>query len=52
MDDTSNTTANDQADEDTLTYTVSDEELEAAAGTEGGPHSTLVPSQCGNPMHR
>ncbi len=27
----------DQADEEILTYTVSDEELEAAAGTEGAP---------------
>jgi hypothetical protein len=38
MDDTSSTTtANlNQADEDILTYTVSDEALEAAAGTEKG----------------
>ena len=38
MDDTSITTAAlDLADEDILIYTVSDEALEAAAGTEGGP---------------
>ena len=30
----------DQADEDILTYTVSDEALEAAAGTERGEHIT------------
>jgi hypothetical protein len=37
MDDTSTTTATlDQADEEILTYTVSDEALEAAAGTERG----------------
>ena len=37
MNDSSNTTAGlDQADEDILSYTVSDEALEAAAGTEGG----------------
>jgi hypothetical protein len=36
MDDTSATTDLDQADEDILTYTVSDEALEAAAGSERG----------------
>jgi hypothetical protein len=37
MDDTSTTTATlDQADEEILTYTVSDEALEAAAGTGRG----------------
>jgi hypothetical protein len=37
MNDSSNTTAAlDQADEEILTYTVSDEALEAAAGTERG----------------
>jgi hypothetical protein len=44
----------DQADEEILTYTVSDEALEAAAGTERGvstPHcytvvSTVVPHYC------
>ena len=37
MDDTSATTATlDQTDEDILTYTVSDEALEAAAGAAGG----------------
>jgi hypothetical protein len=41
MNDSNNTTAGlDQADEDILSYTVSDEALEAAAGTEGGPHPT------------
>jgi hypothetical protein len=36
MTDDNNTTAGlDQADEDILSYTVSDEALEAAAGTEG-----------------
>ena len=37
MTDDNNTTAGlDQADEEILTYTVSDEALEAVAGTEGG----------------
>jgi len=37
MDDTSTTTADlDQAEEDIFTYDVSDEALEAAAGTERG----------------
>jgi hypothetical protein len=36
MDDSGSTTATlDQADDEILTYTVSDEALEAAAGTEG-----------------
>ncbi len=40
MDDPSTTTANlDQADEETLTYNVSDETLEAAAGTKAGTYS-------------
>jgi hypothetical protein len=42
MDNASTTTGTlDQADEDILTYTVSDEALEAAAGTErgAGPYS-------------
>ncbi len=49
MDDTSTTTGNlDKADEDILTYTVSDEVLEAAAGTERraaswGAESTISP---------
>ena len=54
MDDTSTTTATlDQADEEILTYTVSDEALEAAAGTERGgislryPHSTAPADFCG-----
>jgi hypothetical protein len=50
MDDTSATTATlDQADEDILTYTVSDEALEAAAGTEGGsitPCTRQLPQTC------
>jgi hypothetical protein len=45
MDDTSTTIATlDQTDEDILTYTVSDEALEAAAGTERGDHWT--PASC------
>jgi hypothetical protein len=36
MDNSTTTSTLDQADEDVLTYTVSDEALEAAAGTEGG----------------
>ena len=45
----------DQADEDILTYTASDEELEAAAGVAGGqqytpntniPNCSLSPGQC------
>ena len=40
MTDDNNTTAGlDQADEDILSYTVSDEALEAAAGTERGAGS-------------
>jgi len=40
MDNTSTTTGTlDQTDEDILTYTVSDEALEAAAGTERGARS-------------
>jgi hypothetical protein len=40
MNDFSNSIAGlDQTDEDILTHTVSDEALEAAAGTEGGPIS-------------
>jgi len=35
-DDNTTTAGLDQADEDILSYTVSDEALEAAAGTEGG----------------
>ena len=34
------TTNLDQADEDNLSYTVFDEELEASAGTERGEHIT------------
>ena len=50
MDDSSATTAAlDQADEDILTYTVSDEALEAAAGTESGergPRCMSVQDPC------
>ena len=43
MTDDNNTTAGlDQADEDILSYTVSDEALEAAAVTEGGIVRTLL----------
>jgi hypothetical protein len=43
MNDSSNTTTDlDQADEEILTYTVSDEALEAAAGTERGAAVSLV----------
>jgi hypothetical protein len=43
MTDDNNTTAGlDQADEDILSYTVSDEALEAAAGTEGGLCAALT----------
>jgi hypothetical protein len=41
MNDSSNTAAGlDRADEDILSYTVSDEALEAAAGTERGASAT------------
>jgi hypothetical protein len=44
MNDSSNTTAElDQADEEILAYTVSDEALEAAAGTERGANYTQPP---------
>jgi hypothetical protein len=52
MDDTSTTTAAlDQADDEILTYTVSDEALEAAAGTERAANSyaplfSYVPHCC------
>ena len=42
MGDSSTTTTDlDQADEEILTYTVSDEALEAAAGTGGAPYPTF-----------
>jgi hypothetical protein len=45
MDNSTTTTGTlDQTDEDILTYTVSDEALEAAAGTERGDHWT--PASC------
>ena len=51
MDDPTTTATLDQADEDILTYTASDEALEAAAGTERGvPYSYVSPTspyQCG-----
>jgi hypothetical protein len=55
MDDPTTTATLDQADEDILTYTASDEALEAAAGTERGqqytPNTNIVncslsPGQC------
>jgi hypothetical protein len=47
MTDDNNTTAGlDQADEDILSYTVSDEALEAAAGTERGPAYFSAPPVC------
>jgi hypothetical protein len=42
MDDPNNTTDTLEADEDILTYTVSDEALEAAADTEKSPAATIV----------
>jgi hypothetical protein len=51
MNDSSNTTAGlDQADEDILSYTVSDEALEAAAGTERGPNTDFPSTRLG-PLH-
>jgi hypothetical protein len=48
MNDSSNTAAGlDQADEEILTYTVSDETLEAAAGTERGVHTHRDRHHCG-----
>jgi hypothetical protein len=45
MDDPNNTTDNlDQADEEILTYTASDEALEAAAGIESQNNTVLVGS--------
>ena len=50
MDNTSTTTGTlDQTDEDILTYTVSDEALEAAAGTERG--AAPSPSSALSPIH-
>jgi hypothetical protein len=48
MDDLNNTTTGtrDQADEDILTYTVSDEALEAAAGTECDTSASSLASAC------
>jgi hypothetical protein len=48
MDDRVTTATLDQADEEILTYTVSDEALEAAAGTERGvtPGGTMAGDQC------
>jgi hypothetical protein len=42
MDNSTTTGTLDQADEDILTYTVSDEALEAAAGTERGDQSLAL----------
>jgi hypothetical protein len=50
MDDPNNTGALDEADEDILTYTVSDEAVEAAAGIESGtPPFTVTMRNCGYP---
>jgi hypothetical protein len=46
MDDPNNTTGPHEADEDILTYTVSDEAIEAAVGIEGGVMSTAVANWC------
>ena len=43
MDDPNSTTVPLEADEDMLTYTVSDEVIEAAAGIESGAASILPP---------
>jgi hypothetical protein len=43
MDNSTTTGTLDQADEDILTYTVSDEALEAVAGMEGGPLLFTLP---------
>jgi hypothetical protein len=42
MDDPTTTATLDQADEDILTYTASDEALEAAADTEKNPVATIL----------
>jgi hypothetical protein len=42
MDDPNTNTGTFEADEDSLTYTVSDEALEAAADTEKSPVATIV----------
>jgi hypothetical protein len=44
MDDPTTTATLDQADEDILTYTASDEALEAAAGTERGQPPVTGPT--------
>jgi hypothetical protein len=46
MDDPTTTATLDQADEDILTYTASDEALEAAAGSERGPHRSTWQLVC------
>ena len=49
MNDSTNTATLDQTDEDILTYDVSDEALEAVAGTEKGAAGTrahAAPSYC------
>jgi hypothetical protein len=50
IDDHNTTTGTLEADEDILTYTVSDEALEAAADTEGGYHLTLAITFSPNPL--
>jgi hypothetical protein len=49
MDDLDNTTGI-GTDEDILTFTVSDEALEAAADTEKNPVATIVSVPVGNPL--
>ena len=46
MDDPNNTTGTHEADEAPLTYTFSDEAIEAAAGIGGGVMSTAVANWC------
>jgi hypothetical protein len=49
MDDINTTTGTLEADEDILSYAVSDEAIEAAAGIEGGVFiNTLVPTNNGD----
>jgi hypothetical protein len=51
MDNSSTTTATlEQTDEEIFTYTVSDEALEAAAGTERGAAADLPPTNEYNPF--
>jgi hypothetical protein len=45
MDDPNTTTGTPEADEDILTYAVSDEVIEAAAGIERGEAASILPPQ-------